>query len=582
MVDESRPSRRAFLAGVAGTLAGCSSAREIADSSSPTPVSLRIKTTPADDDPYATRIARHLAKHLELVGVSAEIVPMPTDELLRSLLIDHDFDLYVARHPGARGPDFLRPLVHSKYGSEPGWQNPFGFADIQVDDLVDRQRAQPPAARRETVNDAQRLVARRHPFTVVARSDSAHAVRTDRFVDWPAAGIQSSVDLLSLSAREGVDSDELRITTTDARPTRNLNPLAVTFRDRGLVTGLLYDSLARRVDGRLRPWLARAWRWHDGEHVATLRLRPNAQWHDGRPVTAEDVAFTYRFIADTSLGDGDVPVPSPRFRGRVDLVESVTVVDETTVRFRFDGHRGVARRAFTVPVLPAHEWRPRAREAGVAGVDLAGGTTEALLWDNQEPIGSGPLAFERAVVDELLVLSRVDGHFSAADGGVPYERLTVRTAPSDEAAVELVAVDEADATGPLSAPAVPRVGRAAELSLLVGPMTAFYHVGYNTRTVPLNNPRFRRAVAALIDRAALVDEAFGGYATPAVSPVADEWVAPGLEWDGSASVAPFPRDEGADGDGNGDGDGPALDVERARAAFREAGLRYREDGTLVI
>lgn len=573
MAHPHRLGRRAFLAGTTAALAGCSRAREVVDGRpSSQPVSVTIKTTPADDDPYAIRIARHLATNLEAAGVAAQIVPMATDELLRDLLINHEFDIYVARHPGGHDPDFLRSLVHSKYGNEPGWQNPFGFANLDVDDLADDQRNQKRARRRKTVADLQRSVARGQPFTVVAHPDTIHAVRTDRFVEWPSDGLRSPVDLLSLSGRADADTTTLTVAVTDVYPTRNRNPLAVTFRNRGLATDLLYDPLARWTDGELRPWLARNWDWADDDGtVATLELRPDARWHDGRPVTADDVAFTYRFLADTSLGRGDVSVPAPRFRGRIDLVEDVTVVDDHTVRIRFDGHPRVVRRAFTVPVLPEHEWRPRAREAELAGIDLFDGMTEALVWDNPEPVGSGPLAFESAEVDEELVLTRFDDHFSNREGaGVPYDRLLFHVAPSDEVAVELAATGEADATGPVFASVTPRIGRAADLSLLAGTLRAFYHVGYNIRRGPFTNPRFRLAVGKLLDRKALLEETFGGYATPAVSPVGDEWRAADLEWDGSDPVTPFPRTD----DGS-------LDVAAVRQAFREAGHRYREDGTLV-
>ncbi|MGM0591393.1 MAG: ABC transporter substrate-binding protein [Halobacteriota archaeon] len=571
MSSTLRPGRRAFVAGAAATLAGCSRVRHVVDAPSSSPVSLNIKTTPADDDPYATKIARHLEQNLKAVGLQAEVIPMTTDELLRSLLIDHEFDLYVARHPGGHDPDFLRALVHSRFGSEPGWQNPFGFADLGVDDDVDTQRQQPPDDRQEVLSDLQWTLAREQPFTVVARPDTIHAVRTDNVDDWPDGGIQSPTDLLSVSTRDGETVEQLTITTTDPRPTRNRNPLSVAFRDRGLVTGLLYDSLARWVGDRLRPWLAESWHWSDAsDAVATVELRREATWHDGRSVTAADVAFTYRFLADTTLGEGDVRVPTPRFRGQVDLVKRVTVVDDHTVRFVFDGHPRVARRAFTVPVLPAHEWKPRAHETGLAGIELSDGTTEALVWDNPEPVGSGPLKFERAVAKETLILSRFDDHVLNRDGeGVAYEQLVFRVTPSDDAAVELVAAEEADATGPVFAGVAPRIARAGDLSLLASPMRAFYHVGYNTRSAPLNNPRFRLAIGALLDRNTLVGDAFGGYATPAVSPVVGEWLAPGLEWNGASPVTSF-----VGGDGT-------LDIEDAKAAFREAGYRYRNDGTLV-
>jgi superfamily II DNA/RNA helicase len=53
--------------------------------------------------------------------------------------------------PGEPDPDFLRPLLHSRYKEEPGWQNPYGFVDISVDELIDEQTTQTGSSRKETV-----------------------------------------------------------------------------------------------------------------------------------------------------------------------------------------------------------------------------------------------------------------------------------------------------------------------------------------------------------------------------------------------------------------------------------------------
>ncbi|PSQ29773.1 hypothetical protein BRD09_05935 [Halobacteriales archaeon SW_10_68_16] len=232
---------------------------------------------------------------------------------------------------------------------------------------------------------------------------------------------------------------------------------------------------SRQCSSTARPF---DWTWTDDDTtVATVQLR-SGEWHDGRPITADDVAFTVRFLSDTSLGDDGIPVPAPRFRGRTSLVTGVTAVDDRTVELRIDASREVARRVLTLPVLPRTEWEPRSRRTEIGDVSLQEGVTEALTWQNPEPVGSGPLAFERAAIDEALVLTRVEDHFIET---APFERLSFRVAPSDEAAVQLAAADEVDATGPLTASVVPDIARSNSTSLLIGTTGAFYHVGYNTR-----------------------------------------------------------------------------------------------------
>ncbi|MFW5903532.1 MAG: CoA transferase [Halolamina sp.] len=156
MTRIGRIGRRGFVAGVAASLAGCARTGGVTTESEPDEqVRLSIKTTPADWDPYAIRIARTLSENLEAVGIATEIVPMATAELLESVLVDHDFDVYVARHPGEHDPDFARSLFHSEHATDPGWRNPFGIDDATVDDRLDAQRFQRGTTRRETIRHPQ-------------------------------------------------------------------------------------------------------------------------------------------------------------------------------------------------------------------------------------------------------------------------------------------------------------------------------------------------------------------------------------------------------------------------------------------
>lgn len=579
------PSRRRLLGGLTGLVvsstAGCiQRTRNLFSRRSASQVSLTIKTLPADADRSAIRTARHLDRHLQAVGIDSSVVLEPEDQLRRSVLINQNFDLYVARYPDHGDPDFLRPLLHSVFVDEPGWQNPFGFVDLTVDELLTRQRTSEGSARQTAVSELLRTIGQTQPFTVVAFPDSVRAVRTDRFEGWRSPGLSTPLGYLAVTPKDPSTPSELRVAITDQRVTRNFNPIAVEFRNRGTFTGLLYDPLAHRVNGVIAPWLADRWSWDDadGATVARVRLRDGLVWHDSRPLTASDVAFTFRFLRDTSLGDDTMRVPAPRFRGRVSLVESIEALDPRTLRFDFgETSPAVASRAFTVPVLPEREWRPLASSADIAGVDLFEGVTEALIWDNSEPVGSGPFRFVRSIADESLVLARFDDHFVFRSDSAPIavqdhiESVTARVAPSDEAAVGLVAAGDVDATASSVGPhVVPDIGRADGVALVVTPSREFYHVGFNATREPLGNPRFRRAIARLVDKRGVADTIFDGYASPSASPLTRTgWTPTDLRWQGEDPTVPF---VGTDG---------ALDVPAARDLFRDIGYGYDEAGRLV-
>jgi peptide/nickel transport system substrate-binding protein len=582
MGSTSGASRRAVLAGTAGAVAATSGClgeiRNIAGRQPVDQLSLRISTVPASKDPYAIQIANHLAGTLEQSGIDVMVDPMSPDVLRRETLVNFDFDLYVDRYPSGGNLDELRSMLHSAYGEESGWQNPFGFSNLDVDELLDEQRTSDHDERVEIGRELQRRVVEYQPFTVVCFPDRIDAIRNDRFEGWPGASLTGVIEYLQLD-RVG-ETAALELLLGDDHVTRNRNPIAVEYRDRGNLIGLLYDPLVRRVDDAAAepiPWLARSIEWDDTETAATVRLR-ETPWHDGEPLTAEDVAFTYQFLADTSLGRTDIPVPTPLNRGRLSLVENVRVQADDALRFEFTtANRAIARRALGVPILPEHVWRERAGPADLAGVELSERTTEALVTPNEDAIGSGPFRFEAATTGESLSLVRFDEHFSHAEeieqlpvrvteNGI--DRILFTVSPSDDATVEILVENEADASvGGLRASVVPKIVQSDDVSLAITSSSEFYHVGYNCRRSPITDPRFRRAVARHLDRGFLVETALNGYGTPAEAPIRGQWLPEELQWDGEASLPFF-------------GDAGELDVEAAREAFREAGYQY--DGERLI
>jgi len=656
-------SRRETLAGVgiAALSAGClDRTRNIAGRDRSSQLTLEINAPPADRDPNAIRIARHLAENLNAVGIDARINTLGLTDLRRKVLINHNFDVYVGQFREAEpfDPDAMYAFTHSQFVAESGWQNPFGFTDINgTDELLASQRRTGGDERREAVEDLQRTLCELQPFTVVAFPDPLTAVREDRFENWTNRQPLSVGGLLGVervdagdgdadgtgtesgdgtaagdnettagdnettagddettagdnettangligdnpftdSGDEEGDSATLRLVTTDERITQNWNPIAAEYRRYGTFTSLLYDRLALVEDGEIIPWLAAGWE-RVGDSGIEVSLR-DVDWHDGKPVTAEDVAFTYEFLQDTSMGTTESPVPTPTFRGRVSAVDEATAVDEITVRLTLDGvNDAVGVRALQVPILPKHIWEERTDVATIAGFEVDAETTEAVVTNNEDPIGSGPVRFVEASPEESVAFERNPDHFlvRADDGddstgdamdplaGIPerfrgkpaFDRLEIEVMGSDIAAVQAVGDGFADATvSNLGPDAVPRIGREADARLVTGRSGGFYHVGYNTRRAPLSNPRFRGVLASLIDKRSLVDIAFDGYAEAAASPLAaaPEWVPSDLQWgDGETDpVHPFVGEPGS------------LDAETARDRLREAGYRFDEEGRLI-
>ncbi|WP_306057388.1 ABC transporter substrate-binding protein [Natronococcus wangiae] len=569
-------SRRAVLAGTAGLTAatgGCvRQVRTVVNRNDVDQLSLTITTVPADGDRESIRIAREIAAVLEAAGVDASIEMRSNEEFLRAILINHDFDLYVGRHPGGTDPDFLYEALHSLYAEESGWQNPFGYANLRIDELLEEQRRTDGDEREAAVEELLEEVAREQPFVPICIPEEHRMVRTDRFDGWEEGHLATRLGYLGLTPRGG--TDRLRAVHTDARPSENVNPLTVEYRDHDPVIGLLYDSLATERDGELEPWLAEDWKFEDG--TLRVELREGCRFHDGEALTADDVVFTYDLLRDTELGGGESPSPPPQYRGPAAIVEGAEKRDgrDYELEFSVDAGGAVAERALTVPILPEHVWSERATPATVPGVRVAGGTTEAITTDNVPPIGSGPFRFGSRTEREHLTLERFEDHFTLRNGvDLPeptVDEVRIQIDPRSTSAIELVSTDSADVTSStLETYVLDDVESVEGTDLVESPSWTFYHVGFNTRRAPFGNPRFRRAVASLLDKEWLVQDVFHGYARPTATPVTDEWTPDDLAWAGEDPEVPF---SGTDGE---------LDVEAARKAFEDAGFQY-DDGTLRV
>lgn len=242
-----------------------------------------------------------------------------------------------------------------------------------------------------------------------------------------------------------------------------------------LVT-LVYDTLMwRDAAGTPRPWLARSvTRSHGGRRV-TVRLRRGVRWHDGRALTAADVAFTFRFIAARL---------HPRFTPQ--LADIVRVRASGRLTATFDLRRPSlgfdAQPLADVPILPAHLWR-------------------GLAADRPAPrgraVGSGPYRLVRAGPSGGYVFRANRGYFR----GAPLVReIRVPIIDGAEATYDALRRRRVDMV-PLSLPRriAEEFESTAGIVLRRGPSYAGTALLLNLRRAPFQSASTRRAIAAALD-----------------------------------------------------------------------------------
>ena len=582
-MDDTAPSvsRRAVLGGVGAmgtaTVAGCSDRLwSRAESPPPEQVSLTVKTLPAETDSFAVKLSSRLTENFRKAGIDATHEPIREAELYREVLLERDYDLFVVRHTGLDEYDAIRSLLHSRFVGEQGWQNPFQYSDVTADEMLDAQLTQDGLSRRETFYRLYEHLIETTPYSVIAYPYHLGLARSDINITTPPRSAFEYLEVLAQLPSSGDSEVGLRVGLFGQDLTNRLNPIVVDLTDVDVILDLLYDPLVRRRTEGDVYWLAESIDWDERDEGmrATITLREGLAWHDGESLDADDVAFTIAFLKDTSLGQVEAGVPAPRYRGRQTLIENTLVLDSRTVQYHFgDVSKEVAKRVMTIPILPKHIWEPKRELVGDH-------QTEALVWDNEEPIGSGLYSVDGESSETEMTLMPFEDHAlltaesatlpSSLEGLSSLDAIEFRISPNLGSAVEALLDGEVDIVGQrLSAEDLQAVTDEDGISLLATPTDSFYMIGFNAQHPELTNPHFRTVLSRLIDRTHVVQSLFANFAEPASRVSSRFGVRPG-EWDGPDSGTP-PEFPGSDGE---------MDETAVREAFQEIGYGY-EDGELL-
>ncbi len=273
-----------------------------------------------------------------------------------------------------------------------------------------------------------------------------------------------------------------------------------------------------------RPALATSWERRDSL-TWRFRLRPGARWHDGRPVTADDVRFSFEAFGDTAVGSA----AAPDLAGRIEVVpeDSATFL----IRFREPSPEQLYDATYHVRVIPKHLWQ------GVPRASWGADTSTARV------VGSGPFRLERWERGQFLVLAAD----STSERPPEIRRAIWRFTSDPDAALNLVLSHEADLLETAIGPE--RVARAqadSTLRLVSYPSAAYGFLGFNSfdrrRRGPhpvLGDRETRRALAMGVDRSVLARSVFGHEAKAPPGPMSR------LLWIWSDSIRTLPYDTAA-------------------------------------
>lgn len=283
---------------------------------------------------------------------------------------------------------------------------------------------------------------------------------------------------------------------------RYLNPLLSDNNpvDRDLAS-LIFDGLLRYGQtGQLEPALAREWRVSEDGLTVTFLLEDDVVWHDGQPLTAEDVVFSYGLLQDESFP------ADPAVRA---LWQTVTIGSDNpgSVSFTLPEPYAPFLDATTRGIVPAH---------------VLGGVPPSQIAAHdfsRQPVGTGPFMVAADDNWQRTGRLRLAPNAAAWRQGTQLDSVTFRFYPDMEAVLNAYQAGEVQAINSVQSPYVPDVLALEATRLYTAPAPRYTELLINLEGHPaLGAVEVRQALAHGLDRLALIDQALAGQGLPLDGP----------------------------------------------------------------
>jgi peptide/nickel transport system substrate-binding protein len=296
---------------------------------------------------------------------------------------------------------------------------------------------------------------------------------------------------------------------------KSINPFKAVTSAEYEVFFLVYDMLFNfdQKDLSASPALATDYEKSSDGKTWRFTIRDDVTWHDGRPLTAADIAFTYGRIVND---------PQPQFTSYLPFVKSVSAPDDTTLVMRFTKPNISPLIPPWVPILPEHVW---------GKLDAK----EMQSFKNFPPVGSGPFKLVEWKEGQFWRLEANKDYW----GEVPkIDEIVFRVFNNDEAMVQALKTGEIDFAEALIPSLFDSLEREDNPNITTHATNSNYYVHLSMNQIAEGSGRkgtghpalldhdVRLAIAHAIDKDTLVEKAWLGNAEPGSSivlPTYKQW-----------------------------------------------------------
>ena len=437
---------------------------------------------------------------------------------------------------------FLEELLHSKQ-SKKGGRNYGHYLSAKFDAACDAQMMEMDRNKRQKIVwEAQAIAAADYPIWWIGYPVVISAYNQRDFegaVEMLGSGygiiysIWSYLKMKPKTGRKVLRSGMQYDITT-------LNPFSATTSPNQCFIRFLYDTFTRiGPDLEVHPWAAESWKIVDPKTV-DLVLRSGMKFHDGKPVTGEDVRFTFDYLKKWDF---------PLFKQAMGTIDKVEVKGRN---IRFHLTKPYAPFFYITLtwlfILPKHIWEKIPQEAGVKNPGE---------YQNLNPVGSGPFKFGHWRKGQEIYIKANKEHFAAP----ALDDIYFVIIPSVDGVAGAIERGEIDITQySLTPPLADRLKEIPSLKVAYTPSHAVFEVRPDMNKKPFSDVNFRKAIYHALDARPYVNF-FGGQAMKAhntpITPLNKFWHNPNLP-------------------------APEFDIEKAKGILKKAGYTWTPDGKLCF
>ncbi|MCX6970962.1 MAG: peptide-binding protein [Verrucomicrobia bacterium] len=324
---------------------------------------------------------------------------------------------------------------------------------------------------------------------------------------------------------------------------REASPTARIVRDWVESGGAFELTAVPEVKGEVEAWLS----GHGGgevtlgdpvpflaEPLVVFTLRDRVRWHDGKPFTSRDVAFTYESIMDDAFA-------SPR-KPDFDLIQKIETPGLRTVRVTYRKPFSPALTSWMISILPAHLLEGKSPDWWASNF-------------NRAPVGTGPFKFGEWKTNEFIRVVRNPDYF---DSPGPWLDAIVFRALPDQLSLRLAFETRQVDFWTAEPWTVSTFEKDPRFDVFSSPSSSYTYIGWNLKRPLFQDLRVRQAMAHAVDIPAMVKYILYGYGLQSTGIFTPQM------WFFNQEVTPF-----------------TYDPDKARALLDDAGWVPGPDGIRV-